>query len=97
MSDLECPYCGYEQDLDYEGGYGTAEDKLYEHQCESCEKNFVFTTGIILTHTSLTADCLNGGQHKMKPVVHAPKIFPDWVRCEDCNQEIRGDMSREYR
>lgn len=33
MKELECPYCGHEQEVDRCDGQGVEEDVVYEHQC----------------------------------------------------------------
>ena len=44
MNDIECPYCGHEQEVNHDDGYGYKEDELHEQQCCECGKYFVFTT-----------------------------------------------------
>lgn len=91
MSDIECPYCGEDQDICHDDGQGYAEDTLHEQQCGDCEKNFVFTTSISFYYEADKADCLNGAEHNMQPVIStARNIFPDWKRCKDCGHEVRG-------
>lgn len=90
MSDMDCPYCDAGQEVCYDDGHGCCEGEFYEHECSECGKNFVFTTGIILHHEPSPAPCLNGEPHNYKPVVHAPRHWPDWVRCEWCGHEVRG-------
>jgi hypothetical protein len=42
MKDVECPYCGIEQDIDHSDNYGFNEGKLYEQECQSCGQTFLF-------------------------------------------------------
>ncbi len=88
--DTECPYCGEDVEINHDDGYGYEESQLHEQECQKCGKLFAYTTAIMLHHTAYKADCLNGGAHNYKPVVHAPRCWPAWVRCADCGQDIRG-------
>ena len=42
MSDIKCPYCGKEQEINHDDGYGYCEDEEYEQCCTSCDKDFKF-------------------------------------------------------
>jgi len=88
MKDLECPYCGHEQDVCHDDGAGYEEDRAHEMECAKCEKNFVFFTQISFNYHARAADCLNGAKHN----------FPEWRsvwsgspwqmrRCRDCDRE----------
>ena len=46
MNDIECPYCGHEQEVCHDDGHGYSEDIDHEDQCESCDMFFVFTRKI---------------------------------------------------
>lgn len=87
---VECPYCEKCLCINHDDGYGFEEDVLHEQDCPFCEKTFTFTTSIIYVYDARKADCLNGGEHVLEPVVHAPRIYPDWVRCKHCQYEKRG-------
>lgn len=90
--DVKCPYCGSEEEINHDDGYGYAEDRKHQQQCGECDKNFTFTTSISYYYEAEIADCLNGQPHKMKKVCSsAQDIWPDWVRCEDCGHEVRGE------
>ena len=91
MSDIECPYCQHEQEVNHDDGFGYEENELHEVQCHECNKYFVFTTYISYSYTSYKADCLNGANHNLYKVTHYPPIWPDWVRCKDCEYEKRGE------
>lgn len=95
MSDVECPYCKEEQDIDHDDGYGYKEGETHMQECFDCEKSFAYTTSIHFDYYSKKADCLNGGKHKFKSVIHNPKLWPNWKRCEDCGQELKGKFNRE--
>ena len=91
MSDFNCPYCDAELDVCHDDGLGYEEDVKHEMQCGVCDKNFVFETSIMFHYEPKKADCLNTGSHNLKPVKHFPQYWPDWVRCEDCAYEKRGE------
>lgn len=88
--DTECPYCGENVEINTDDGYGLEEDKTYQQECPHCEKNFVYTTSIIIVHHAEKADCLNGASHDFQPVTHYPRCWPDWVRCTVCDEEKQG-------
>ena len=94
MFDVECPYCEKPQDIDHDDGYGYGEDVVYEQQCSACEKTFVYCTSVSYYYDAKKADCLNGGEHDMKPVTHYPPHWPDWVRCADCDHNEKGRFVR---
>lgn len=92
MKDINCPYCQEDLDIDHDDGKGYEEDKLHEQQCRACGKYFTYTTSISYYYEAQPADCLNGANHKLNPVIHYPRHYPDWVRCEDCDYENRGSF-----
>ena len=83
MSDVECPYCGAEQEINHDDGYGMDEDGQYEQECGECEKTFSYTTSFLVLHEAKRADCLNGAPHKYKPTRTYPKRYTK-MECEDC-------------
>ena len=89
--DVECPYCGEEQEICHDDGYGTEEGEIHNQRCGSCSRKFVYTTSYTVDHEVCQADCLNGGEHQYKPVWHTPNDYPDWVMCSVCGHEERGD------
>ena len=88
MSDVDCPYCGKEQEICYDDGHGREEEKLYEQECADCGKNFIFYTEIIFVHEPRQADCLNGAEHSYKPCFVTS--YPDAKRCEWCGHTEYG-------
>lgn len=90
-NDMECPYCGADQEVCHDDGQGYEEDHLHEHQCSECEKNFVFTTSISYYYKPHKADCLNGKPHNLYKVETYTNAWPNWVRCHDCDFENRGE------
>jgi hypothetical protein len=86
MSDVECPYCEAEQEICHDDGYGYTEGEIYQQECSSCGKVFIFTTSISFNYDAERADCLNGGEHIYKRTITAPR----WAardRCEVCGDE----------
>ena len=94
MNDINCPYCNGEIENCHDDGFGYEEDELHEQQCHHCDKYFVFMTAIIFDYTAYKADCLNGSDHKLEPVTHNPKVYPDWKRCSDCGYEEKGKVDK---
>ena len=84
MSDVECPYCGSEQEINHDDGYGYEESTRHEQECRDCEKEFTFTTSIMFLYDAEKAPCLNGEDHKLKPSNTAPKFYTKMC-CEWCD------------
>ena len=95
MDDVKCPYCNKDQEINHDDGYGYAEDRLYEQECWSCEKTFVYETTISFYYDATKADCLNGAEHPFKKVMSHPNPYPDHVRCPECGKEERGTYHPE--
>ncbi len=89
MKDIECPYCGEEQEVCHDDGQGYDEDVLHEMQCCKCDKNFTFTTWISFTYESYKADCLNGAEHKLNPTTAIPVEYTR-MQCENCEYSRRA-------
>jgi transcriptional regulator NrdR family protein len=64
MSDVKCPYCGEEQEICHDDGYGYEQGEAHEQECYDCEKRFVFYTYATFVYSAGKADCLNGEDHK---------------------------------
>lgn len=86
MSDVECPYCGHDQEICHDDGQGYDEDVFHEMECYECEKTFVFTTTIEFYYTPRKADCLNGSEHKYKPTITIPRKYTR-MKCTSCDTE----------
>ncbi len=86
MNDIECPYCGEDQEINHDDGYGYEEDQTHEQECRDCEKTFAFTTCISFDYTATQADCLNGGAHKWASTHTHPRRYSRWL-CRDCGLE----------
>lgn len=78
MSDVKCPYCGNEQEINHDDGYGYNEDEDYEQHCVSCDKAFKFTTTISFSYS---VQCQEG-DHDMMPFGDR---WPDMYECSKCD------------
>lgn len=102
MSDLECPYCGKEQEVCHDDDYGYSEDARHEQECSDCGKNYIFTTSISYYYEPEKADCLNGGQHILKISITYPREYSR-MECRDCDfnrqptSEEFAALSAEYK
>ncbi len=89
MSYFICPYCDKECEPSCDL---RDQDVQYEHNCEHCEKNFVYHIDYDPCYSEEKADCLNGGEHNYEPMCGAPKeFFKDKFRCSMCSKEIKKD------
>ena len=86
MSDMECPYCGDQQEVNHDDGHGYAEGVKHHHYCTYCGKAFVFETFIHMAYEPARADCLNDGQHVWTPTQTWPKHRTRMV-CSHCDEE----------
>jgi len=75
MSDVKCPYCKTEQDINHEEGYGYSECEEHEQECPSCCRVFVFVTAISYSYDTY---CIGG--HDME---HSG--FKDLYKCTRCD------------
>lgn len=90
-SEVNCPYCGETNEINHDDEYGYDENETYNQECMFCDKTFAYDTSISFYHEAWQADCLNGDKHDMRPVKHYPEFYPDWVRCEACGCEVKGE------
>jgi len=86
MSDLNCPYCDAELEINHDDGFGYDQHNKQQMECGECGKVFVFETYISFSYTPEQADCLNDGKHKWKPTHTYPKEFIK-MRCCMCDEE----------
>lgn len=84
--DIECPYCGREQNIDHDDGYGYEENEIYEQTCYNCDKIFVYHTEISFSYNVEKADCLNEGEHEFKPTCTSPIAYTK-MQCTMCELE----------
>jgi hypothetical protein len=86
--DFECPYCGANQEVCHDDGFGYEEGILHHTECSECEKKFVFNTYITFDYEAYKADCLNGSPHKYK----LNFVDPKWDHhryCINCGEHKR--------
>jgi len=86
MSEVRCPYCSSEVEINHDDGQGYAEDVLHQQQCGKCDKIFTFSTTIHFSYELFRADCLNGESHNWKPTMTVPKEYTR-MRCAICEEE----------
>lgn len=94
MKDIECPYCGTEQDIDHDDGKGYEENERHQQQCVKCEKTFIFTTYVLYSYTPYKAECLNGGDHEYYPTHTYPTEFTEMMchLCGDRRKPTKEEM-----
>jgi len=81
---INCPYCGYKNDVDEPYDYIDGG----EYQCSECEKNFWLIVEYDPFAHAYKADCLNGEPHNFRLIHGAPrKYFINKIRCKDCSHE----------
>ena len=78
MSDVKCPYCGTEQEINHDDGYGYEEDGDYEQGCAHCDKTFKFRTSIMYYYN---VECQDD-DHDMIPFGDE---WPDMYECTKCD------------
>lgn len=94
MDDVECPYCGEEQEINHDDGHGYAGDTVHSQRCDGCGSNFGFETTKAFHYEVKKVPCLNGEDHVWEKVIHGPKYWPDWVRCKACSLDKKGVFCR---
>lgn len=91
MNRLECPYCKYLMD-DPDDCY--EQDRVYEWQCEDCEKYFCFTIEYSRLYYERKAPCLNGEPHKYQMTTTYPRKYSK-MECVDCGDR-RAPTQKEF-
>jgi len=89
MKDVECPYCGKEQEINHDDGYGYNESETFEQECSACDKIFTFTTSVSFYYDVKKVPCKNGdGEHRWIDKVGCPKeAFIGRQYCDVCDEE----------
>ncbi len=87
MTDVTCPYCKEDQEIDHDDGYGYDEDGDHEQDC-SCGKTFKFTTTISYNYE---VECQEG-EHKMEPF---GEKWPDMFQCANCDFYERKESDND--
>ncbi|WP_299076627.1 hypothetical protein [uncultured Paraglaciecola sp.] len=96
MSDVECPYCGQEQEVCQDDGHGCEDGKVYEEQCGFCEKYFALTPSISFDFYSKKADCMNGGVHDWRVNQHIYDGYKQYRRCNNCDESEWFNANQEH-
>lgn len=80
-----CPYCDAPVTLQHEDGQ---EDGSHHHAvCRGCDRTFIYTVQVHITHAICRADCLNDGSaHTYQKTKTYPPEFARW-RCTQCGDE----------
>jgi Zn finger protein HypA/HybF involved in hydrogenase expression len=86
MTDINCPYCDAELNINHDDGFGCNEDEIYQQECSNCEKTFCYTTKITFNYFPFKADCLNGENHKYEKTHTCPVEYTK-LRCSVCGDE----------
>jgi len=84
MSDVKCPYCGEDQEINHDDGYGYEDGGEFEQDCVSCEKTFKFSTSISFSYIVYCQD----GDHDIEPWTDHKGMY-GCKKCEFC--ELRRD------
>lgn len=77
MSDIRCPKCGTEQEVNHDDGYGYAEDETFEQDCVECGYEIHFTTRVSFDYNVYCSD-----QHELYQPLDDK---PDFYMCENCD------------
>lgn len=85
MNDAECPYCGKDQEINHDDGYGYEEDELHSQECGDCGKRFTFWTSISFHYSTQKADCLNDAPHDYQLTKTYPPEYAK-MRCTVCQE-----------
>lgn len=86
MSDVTCPYCGKEQEIDHDDGYGYEEDGDYEQECIHCGETFKFLTNISFSYTVYCQD----DDHDFESF---GEKWPGMFQCKKCDFYERRAVS----
>lgn len=78
MSDVQCPYCGTEQEINHDDGYGYDEGTEHEQSCPTCNRDFKFTTSISFSYEVMCQK----DDHVMVPFGDK---WPGMYECENCD------------
>jgi hypothetical protein len=78
MSDLKCPYCQTEQEINHEDGVGYEESTTHEQHCTSCNEEFCFETSISFSYDVFCRE----GDHDMEPW---GENYPNMFDCKKCD------------
>lgn len=96
-TDIECPYCEKELDINHDDGFGYEEGVKHQIDCPHCEKRFIFETSISFYYEPEKADCLNDDKHDYKLSSTSPREFSTMfcTMCDD-RRELTDDERKEF-
>jgi hypothetical protein len=77
MSDVTCPCCKHEQEINHDDGYGYEDGETHEQECTNCTCIFNFTTSISFNYNVYCGD----GEHMIIP----SKLSSEVEKCENCD------------
>jgi hypothetical protein len=86
VSDISCPYCGHEQEICHDDGFGYEEGVKHKIECYQCEKPFFFYTTISFIYEPRCADGKCDFERPME------QKHPHFFHCKNCeNSYIETD------
>ena len=95
--DVECPYCGKEQEINHDDGYGYDEGTLHRQECADCGKSFAYETTIDVSHEAFAAPCIDGdAEHDWEETGTIPRCYRK-LRCSVCGEEKEIEGIEEER
>lgn len=83
MSDVKCPTCGQEQDINHDEGYGLEDDGEFEQECELCYTEFTYVTYVSRYYNVFCGE-------RCHDLVQS-KYVPNLYRCKNCDYSQVGD------
>ena len=86
MEKVKCPYCGFEQYINHNDGYGFREDEVHFKACPLCDKYFAYETTVTYSYDVRKCDCQNDGNHQWELTMTSPKCFSN-MHCTECGEE----------
>lgn len=84
--DIQCPYCGADQEILHDDGQGCEEDVLHRQECTVCGKTYAYETSIDVSHEAFAAPCIDDGNHKWEETHATPRCMRK-LRCSVCGEE----------
>ena len=89
LSDIKCPYCGQEQEINHDDGYGYDEGEEHEQDCVECARPFKFFTSISYHYEVHCA-----GEHELEndPAGSHPNLY-NCAKCDYYELRMAGDES----
>jgi hypothetical protein len=79
MSEVDCPYCKHNQEINHDDGYGYDEDNDHEQYCSNCGKYFRYTTHIIFHYDVYCHPAV--AEHVLENSERHPNLFC-CINCE---------------